>query len=608
MFSSIRSRFTFVHFFMILFVAVLIGLMSYRLLVEALERLQKDKLSYVAASEAEHVAESIEAHERLLHRIAMGEVVARYSRSYQDKLLQEYFTRYQDHFHSLTFVNQQGLEELKVVDGVNVTLLEDVSMSQLFEEIVWSKNQVITRIHLPAQPGQAAVLLSGFYRESFFGEFEGIVIAKTLIPDLMQRFQGFQVGANGFLLILDSQGRILAHPDPAKHQHAISANDPDSRQILKRALDMEQGIGRATLLGIDGLVAYTPIRERNWVLFALLPYEEFMFQPMRYRDLFLKLLFLVLTGGLLLSVYLSSRITRPVHRLTELAEEIAQGNLQQRLDVDALDEFGRLFATFNLMADNLQKFKQDLVSESRIRDRLIKELESKYEEMERFTYTVSHDLKSPLVTVKGFIGLLEQDIEDCNQERIERDLEQIGSAADQMASLLEDLLELSRAGHQIRDTQPVPLTDLFTQAIQQLQGSIIKIDADIDLQADMPVVVADRKRMLEVAQNLVENALKFSRPGVRPEVRIHASEDNGYVTCCVEDNGRGIDPRYQDRIFDLFERLHEDTEGTGIGLSLVKRIIEVHNGLITVQSEGEGKGTKFCFTLASEVPKDKIAS
>lgn len=230
-----------------------------------------------------------------------------------------------------------------------------------------------------------------------------------------------------------------------------------------------------------------------------------------------------------------------------------------------------------------------------IRESLIRELETKNVELERFTYTVSHDLKSPLVTVKGFIGLLKQDIKNGDSKGIESDIDHIANASDKMALLLDDLLELSRIGRVLNKPETIQVSDLFKEVITTLQGQIAETQAKIDIQNHMPSIYADRHRMHEVAQNLLDNAMKFSRQNGVPEISVRARLDGNRILCFVSGNGIDITPDYQNRIFGPFDRLDQSFAGTGVGLTLVKRIIEVHYGNLTVESAGEGSGSIFCF-------------
>ncbi len=232
------------------------------------------------------------------------------------------------------------------------------------------------------------------------------------------------------------------------------------------------------------------------------------------------------------------------------------------------------------------------------------ELEAKNAELERFTYTVSHDLKSPLVTISGFLGYIEEDAASGNTERLKRDIESIQKAASKMQKLLNELLELSRIGRMMNDPQTVSMNDLVDSALENVRGQLdannikVQIVSPQGAQPNLPAVYGDRQRLIEVLQNLIDNAAKFMGDQPDPVIEIgQQGEQDGKPIFFVKDNGVGIAPEYHERIFGLFDKLDANSDGTGVGLALVKRIIEFHGGRIWVESEGIGKGTTFNFTL-----------
>jgi len=238
-----------------------------------------------------------------------------------------------------------------------------------------------------------------------------------------------------------------------------------------------------------------------------------------------------------------------------------------------------------------------LVAAAKTRGELIAALEARNAELERFTYTVSHDLKSPLITIGGFLGYLEAHAEAGEVEKLRSDLERISEAQRTMLRLLNELLELSRVGRKMGAPEDVPFAEIVKEARNRAEGPLRNRRVKVLLADNLPVVRGDRERLVELMQNLLTNAAKFSgdAPDPRVEVGVRAGDDGPVFF--VTDNGIGIGPTYLDRVFGLFEKLDPSMEGTGIGLALVKRIVEVHGGRVWAESEGIGCGTTVCFTL-----------
>ena len=239
----------------------------------------------------------------------------------------------------------------------------------------------------------------------------------------------------------------------------------------------------------------------------------------------------------------------------------------------------------------------------REREQLITELEIRNAELGRFTYTVSHDLKSPLVTVKGFLGFLERDIEQGDSERIQQDIHRIREATERMQLLLNDLLILSQVGRLSNPPQYVPFYDLATEAVNLVAGSIAERGVKVKVAPELPIVFGDKQRLVEMLQNLIDNAVKFMGDQPEPRLEIGARErsNSGEVVFFVKDNGIGIKPHFQKKVFELFDRLDPTIEGTGVGLALVKRVIEAHNGRIWIESDGNNNGSTFCFILSTSI-------
>jgi signal transduction histidine kinase len=239
----------------------------------------------------------------------------------------------------------------------------------------------------------------------------------------------------------------------------------------------------------------------------------------------------------------------------------------------------------------------------RERESLIHELKLKNQELNRFAVTVSHDLKTPLITIAGFIGYLEKDALEGNHERLERNIAQINRAAQKMSKFVDELLDLSRIGRIVNPPSKNSFGDIVQEALNQAKGPLNARQVQVRVEPGLPVVHVDRARIVHVLQNLITNSIKFMGDQKSPYIEIGMEETNDEHIFFVRDNGIGIEPEDQDRVFELYEKLDSNTDGTGIGLAFVKRIIEVHKGKIWLQSE-PGKGSTFYFTLEDKSSKE----
>ncbi len=313
------------------------------------------------------------------------------------------------------------------------------------------------------------------------------------------------------------------------------------------------------------------------------------------NTLYLPILFITL--GLLIVAYFiayqeQKLISKPILRLANAIQKITEKeDYSIRVNKEQENEIGDLIGGFNIMLSRIEYY--------------IKALEHNNQELEEFNYVASHDLKEPLRTLISYCNLLEEDLQGELPEDAKEDVEFIKNASERMNHLIQDLLELSRAGREELNFKNVDLNRVVESVTSDLKARINEKHGTIKYK-DLPTVKADTTQLTRVVENLVSNALKFhgkENPVVNIEAQeITAMDQNGKQIkqwkICISDNGIGIKPDYLHKIFAPFKRLHnvKKYEGTGIGLSICKKIIERSGGKIWAESE-IGKGTQFYFTL-----------
>lgn len=247
----------------------------------------------------------------------------------------------------------------------------------------------------------------------------------------------------------------------------------------------------------------------------------------------------------------------------------------------------------------IRRLNQDL--ELRVRQRTA-ELEAANRELDAFSYSVSHDLRAPLRAVDGFAGILVSDYQDRLDAEGRRLLGVVRSQSRQMGRLIDDLLRFSRLGRHPLQKTTVDMEPLVRDVIQELHFQAAGRAIEFRV-APLPTVAADASLLRQVWINLLGNAIKFSRSREPAVIEVEGSVAEAESVFLVRDNGVGFDPQFSDKLFKVFQRLHgpDEFEGTGIGLSLVQRVIHRHGGRVWATSE-PGQGATFGFSLPRDPP------
>lgn len=225
-------------------------------------------------------------------------------------------------------------------------------------------------------------------------------------------------------------------------------------------------------------------------------------------------------------------------------------------------------------------------------------LDEKNTELESFVYTVSHDLKAPLVSLEGYASMLIDNYEESLDETGRLYLARIRANVEDMGNLIQDLLELSRIGKVVYDCDPVDVTEIIREVIETLEMPLSERRTELVIQDNLPMIICDRVRIKQVFENLVSNANKFmGKENDKPKIEMGFHDQGDSFEFFVKDNGIGIQKEYHDEVFDIFTRIGDlEAEGTGVGLAIVKKIVDTHGGNIRIDSD-VGKGTTVYFTL-----------
>jgi len=315
---------------------------------------------------------------------------------------------------------------------------------------------------------------------------------------------------------------------------------------------------------------------------------------------------LAILAVLLAAVFVTRSIVGPIHELHEGTEIIGDGDLDYRVGTDARNEIGQLSRAFDQMVDDLKATmasRDELNIEVAQRRRIESELARSNKELEAFGYSASHDLQEPLRKIIAFSDRVKAGCAEQLDEKYTDYLDRVQNAGHRMQALINALLAYSRVTTKAKPFETVDLAEVAEGVREDLEYRITETGATLNI-TGLPTLDAEPVQMQQLLQNLIGNALKFQREGVPPVIDVTGEAIRGGASAdevcriTVRDNGVGFDPKYRDRVFEVFQRLHArgTYEGTGIGLALCRKIVDRHGGTIEVDSV-PGEGTTFTLTL-----------
>lgn len=352
----------------------------------------------------------------------------------------------------------------------------------------------------------------------------------------------------------------------------------------------QPGLGKA-------IASATPLPGTKWVILVALSRSLVLEAADRFLYWIIGFGAILVAIGMLVAWLISRSFTRRLDRLSQATAALAGGDYASPVTVDRQDELGQLATAFNSMA--LRVAGAQHLLEQQVRDRT-RELETANKELESFSYSVSHDLRAPLRAVSGYAMMLKEDYEDSFDPEAKRITGNIISNVKMMGQLIDDLISFSRLGKREVARRIVDMKALAEASTSELLNGWPEEKFNFVV-GDLPRCFGDEDLLKQVWLNLIGNALKYSSRTSAPLIEIGYTGNSNNITWFVRDNGAGFDMKYADKLFKVFQRLHsqEEFEGTGIGLALVRRIIDKHKGRIWAESS-PGSGAAFYFTLSEQ--------
>ncbi|MFC1708658.1 ATP-binding protein [Candidatus Omnitrophota bacterium] len=490
---------------------------------------------------------------------------------------------------------------------------KDTQLAEVFVEANKSKQTEVSDFEYFPQVKKGYVFIaSPVFRG---GEVIGVVVAQLGTEEISRLVQDYSdlgsTGEFGIAAKIKDEVVFIA-PLRFDREAAFKKRVPiGSKEYpnIQKAVMGERGSGVSMdYRGKEVMSVWRHLPTFRWGMVVKMDTTEVFVMAKQLRNNLLRISIVLLIIVAVIAIIIAKTVSSPIRELTTISGEIADGNLSARVEIDTKDEIGELAQSFNQMTDKLVRAKEDVEQKNVEVEEQKKMLEQVNKELDSFVYTASHDLRAPLRGISSFASFLEEDYKDKLDDEGRDYLKEIREGTDRMNQLIEDLLALSRISRIKNPYENINVEDMLSSVIKRIEFDIKENNVDLRIQPDMPTIRCDRIKLSEVFLNLISNAIKFSSKNNKenPRVEVGYASEDGFHKFYVKDNGIGIDHKYHSQVFGIFKRLHtaKEYEGTGAGLSIVKRVIDDHGGNIWIESE-VGKGATFCFSIPKDLKKKK---
>jgi len=602
---------------LVIFASGVISLASYFFMVRLYNESQNDTLRILSSSLAAKTATDIAQRRATIKEIAEAGDIALYAHEYQEPLLARHLALYQKHFPDLSYVDKEGNQGFRLINGRAGEASENLAGQKVFEAALAAPNQAILGDIVLNPVSQTQVLQFAYARiDSSGDQFLGLILGQTPLAQIIAPASVCLSQKTGFCRVVAPDGKILGDPEPKNIMKNLVMTEQNIGQLFAKAAAEPRGrIHHAMLNGVDCYFALALIPDTPWLAISVLNSDQYTAVPNLFRN-FSILLFLVLLFLASISTFFLARsITAPTKKLAMASAAMAMGDFEQRVAAGN-DEIGDLAESFNTMAEKLgaaiTREKQILAAEASAR--LSAELADQHKT--EFISKISHELRTPLNIVLGMTELLEKD-EGTNKKQAK--IAAIKEAGRNLLQLIDGILDFSRLENGILSLAPAPF-DLYAilgrlkrkyEPFAKAKGLTLLY---AEPEAVPTTVVGDETRIFQVLENLLDNAIKFTEYGeislrVRP-LDLKAVNDQHIIHLRFEvaDTGCGIPLEQQGAMFESFKQFEpyaaRTSGGLGIGLTLSQQLLELMQGKISMKSE-PGKGSTFFVDLNLPVAKER---
>jgi signal transduction histidine kinase len=581
---SIQQRLPLLICTFLLSAIVLYGLANYYSLKKAALIIGKDRLTSVTGQVSSMLAQSAQFLLKASHQAAASKEVIQFFKTNGTQYRIESLKQLDGLSRDTTWVSM----ELTDADGKTILRSEKSKV-----KVAIDSRSVLTFNHLAPDSGRVGKIYmangSMYYpiisTVNDGGHVLGYIICWKLLQSTPKALEQFSQ------LVGTGAGIYVGNTDESLWTNTVKpiSGPPVKINHFKDIIEYKDSEGRGMLAKSDP-VAYT-----NWIVVIGFPEKVLLSSVNDFMSLIVIGGLVLIIMGVIAAWIMSRNISRPLAKLTNAATAISQGDYSATVDIYRKDELGELANSFNNMAIKVYKMHREL--ERKVAERT-QQLENVNKELEAFSYSVSHDLRTPLRAINGYSVMLKEDYEDKLDAEGMRILDNVIGNAKTMGQLIDELLAFARLGKKELTLLKVDMKQLAETVAAELVHNEEPGKYKINIDPSLPPVEGDGSMIKQAMMNLVGNAIKYSAKKKEPEIWIGAKAESDRTVYYVQDNGVGFDMAYASKLFGVFQRLHsiEEFPGTGVGLALVKRIIDKHKGQVWADAV-KGEGATFYFTL-----------